>query len=451
MRYSRIAVTSLSSIAAKHCLEWSPFSPLERWLRGIAEELAGARRVRDLAAVINRSKPNLARALESRFAPLEAKALTVKILNILLARRHFDNRDSRLLSQPIGLIVDPSNTCQLACPGCVHSDSAAPLFVWPNATLAESTFAGLLKQYGTAAVGVYFCDYGEPLLNLRTPALIRMAKRRLITAGLSTSLSVRRFDAEAYVESGLDFMILSIDGATQSVYQRFRRNGDLSRVLGNVERLVAAKRQLGSATPVLSWNFLAFEHNRHEIGKAERMARELGVDRFRVVRPFDIGWDDLSIRAANVRPRVKRLTWTFADNWNPFPRELAADDIESAFDARFEAEDGTPLTSPGHTCHWLYKNLIMDAAGRIMPCCGAPGHDGGLVFARAGEVDPFNSPLYREARRYFTGAPAPDVHCSRCVWDHTTVNIGGREIRAYFRGAGRASFNRGLLRLLSDW
>ena len=57
---------------------------------------------------------------------------------------------------------------------------------------------------------------GEPLLNSSTPRFIRRAKRYLLRTGLSTSLSVRRFDAHAYVEASPDFMILSIDGATSA-------------------------------------------------------------------------------------------------------------------------------------------------------------------------------------------------------------------------------------------
>ena len=111
-------------------------------------------------------------------------------------------------------------------------------------------------------------------------------------------MSVRKFDAEAYVESGLDYMVMSIDGATQPAYEKFRRNGDLELVFENIRKLVSAKRRLGKRTPVLSWNFLAFEHNAHEIPLATQMARKLGVDRFRVVNPFDVRWDD-----PNVRPR----------------------------------------------------------------------------------------------------------------------------------------------------
>jgi MoaA/NifB/PqqE/SkfB family radical SAM enzyme len=265
--------------------------------------------------------------------------------------------------------------CQLACPGCVHStrNEALKVFDWPKGTLSEARLSALLKLYGPYAIGAYFCDYGEPLLNLQTPKLIRLAKTYLMGTALSTSLSVRRFDADAYVESGLDFMVISIDGATQPVYERFRRKGDLELVFSNIRELVDAKRRLRKRTPVLSWNFLAFEHNAHEISLAARMARKLGVNQFRIVNPFDVRWDDPEIRPAPVEGAVRRLDSlsiaSEADNWNPFPETVDGGAITRAFEDLWNeqaASDSPP--SFGHTCHWLYKNIVMDATGRILPC-----------------------------------------------------------------------------------
>jgi len=267
-----------------------------------------------------------------------AQAVTLKVLNLCLTRYHLQARDAAVLSRPFGLIIDPSDMCQLACPGCVHSarSETLKLLDWRNGTLSEDRFSALLKLCGPYAVGAYFCNYGEPLLNLNTPKLIRTAKSYLVGTALSTSLSVRRFDADAYVESGLDLMILSIDGATQPVYERVRRNGDLDLVLSNVRKLVDVKRRLGKRTPLLSWNFLAFEHNAHEIPLAARMARRLGVNLFRVVNPFDVRWDDPQIRPAAVRAGVRRLDWlsmaNHPKNWNPFPESLESGAIAQAFE-----------------------------------------------------------------------------------------------------------------------
>ena len=192
--------------------------------RKIDAELARCQRADAAAGVLERSKAELHARLSARFEPTVAQAVTLKILNLFLARFHFKARSSSVLSRPFGLVIDPSNMCQLACPGCVHSDrseESQALRLAQGHTIARLFLRAMLKLYGPYAIGVYFCNYGEPLLNLATPKLIRLAKTYLIGTALSTSLSVRKFDAEAYVESGLDFMVLSIDGATQPVYEKY--------------------------------------------------------------------------------------------------------------------------------------------------------------------------------------------------------------------------------------
>lgn len=335
-------------------------------------------------------------------------------------------------------------------------------FDWPNAALSIPLFFSLLRKYGPYAIGVYFCNYGEPLLNRRTPDLIRAAKRYLLSTALSSTLSVERFDAEAYVASGLDLMNLSIDSASQPVYACFRQGGRLDLVLENISALVQARKRAGKRTPALSWNFLAFEHNAHEIPQAERMARRLGVDFFRVVAPFDVSWDDPSIAPARVRPRFRRLNWTgiscAPENWNPFASELEEEPIRAAFHHLFDppSETGGSTAPPGRSCRWLYTNIVLDAAGRILPCCGAPKAYGALVFGSLKDPDSssFNTGKFRQARAYFregSHLPVADLPCSTCVWNQDQTTVGAREIRSYFRAAGPWFFPRGTVNLLADW
>lgn len=417
----------------------------------------------EAAVILEKAKADFYRQLSGRFEPVEAMALTIKVLNLLRARRHLHSGNTVLQSRPLGIIVDPSNTCRLACPGCVHSarSESLKLFDWPDGTLPENLFSSLLKSYGPQALGVYFCNYGEPLLNLSTPKMIRAAKQYLMWTGLSTSLSVQRFDPDAYIKSGLDFMVLAIDGATQSIYERYRRNGNLETVLENARRLVEAKRRLQSKTPVISWNYLAFEHNAHEIRAAMRKARALGLDQFRVSRPFDVSWDDARLHPyAGAKERVYRLHWLsmahLPGNWNPFPNDLDQERIREVFaEPVGPASMGEGPLDAAPTCHWLYKNLVVDATGRVLPCCGAPRPDADLVFAQFdGNGDPFNSEKYRQARIFFSQKRLftdKSLYCARCEWDHISVNIGGPEIRRYFRAADAAFFDRRSLRFLSEW
>ncbi|HEV1287347.1 MAG TPA: radical SAM protein, partial [Bryobacteraceae bacterium] len=184
----------------------------------------------DVLTAVDAAKGPLADQLEGLLkSRVGAKALALKALNLLVAKYHFQARSETLFSRPFGLLVDPANGCNLACPGCVHSEhsKSLKLFDWDKGMLSEERFQALLRQYGTYAVQIMFCNYGEPTANLKTPRFIELAKSYLIQTAISTNLTVGRFDAEAYVASGLDFMYLSIDGATQPVYEQFRKNGNI--------------------------------------------------------------------------------------------------------------------------------------------------------------------------------------------------------------------------------
>ena len=84
--------------------------------------------------------------------------------------------------------------------------------------------------------------------------------------------------AEQLISSGLDILILSIDGASQESYEKYRIGGNFRNVIDHISLLVKKKRERGSTTPYICWQFLVMKHNEHEVETAKKMAEELGVD-----------------------------------------------------------------------------------------------------------------------------------------------------------------------------
>jgi MoaA/NifB/PqqE/SkfB family radical SAM enzyme len=400
-----------------------------------------------------------------------AKVLTLKVLNLCLAKHQFLARHTVSIARPFGILIDPCNGCNLACPGCVHSRSAKKLgvFDWKPGMLSAERATAFLARFGPYAIQTLFCNYGEPLLNPNTPKFIRLAKSYLSQTMLSTNLAMERFDADAYVKSGLDYMILSIDGATQPVYERYRQRGNIEIVYRNVQKLVEAKLRLGKPTPVLCWQYLAFEHNIHEISEAVDRARCLGLDEFKIASAFDVGWDDPGVQPAKIEPVTLQFNvdagQRMIDNWDAFPDSHDAETIEREFESGWlEKLVGQPQEergSAGHTCHWLYKSMTMDAGGKILPCCAAPGSGRDLVFSSfdTGAVkDPFNSDKYRLARLYFADKEAylrterrQEPYCVNCTWNQTRTDIGSAQVENYLKAAGSALFSAKSIRMLSSW
>ena len=426
----------------------------------------------ELLQALDAAKRPVAECLLEHFGSSRvAQAVTLKVLNLLLAKYHFEARSTRVYSRPFGLILDPSNGCNLACPGCVHSQRAKglELFRWTKGMLPRERLSRFLNGYGPYAIHVNFCNYGEPLLNAETPDFIRQAKSFLMQTMLSTNMSVGRFDADAYVASGLDYMLVSVDGATQPVYERYRKNGQLEVIFRNIERLVEAKQRAGSLTPVIAWRFITFEHNVAEIPRAIELARNLGCDQFLTLDPYDVSWDDPGVRAAAYPPvnLVFRpeATQGILGNWNRFPDALDAQAIEREFEtpwaARAAAGSAETASPDAAVCHWLYRSITMDAGGRLLPCCAAPRPDIDLEFGSfEAEPDPYNAEKFRLARLSFRDmaaferertAAGVNPHCSNCEWNKETPNTGGTQIRQFLNGFGAELFVRESLEILAGW
>ena len=354
-----------------------------------------------------------------------AQLLALKTLNLLLARRDFFHRAQRAIASPFGLVVEPSNGCNLACPGCVHSENARQrnVFDWSPGMVKADLMRDFLDQYGPYATHIFLYDYGEPLLNPRTPQYVGWAKDSLALTTISSNLSIKKLDAEAIVESGLDYLTVSVDGATQDVYQVYRRGGDLGLVLKNMAAIADAKRRLHRNTPVIQWQFLVFEHNEHQIEPAIEMAKRHGANQILIASPFDVAWDDPTIRVGT-RKSHEVVVFDFKDSYLEENRQRFVDSVDKERVRRFFEDawsnDGVAISSEESqskgadiTCHWLYKNVAMDATGRVMPCCGPPGKDYDLVLgtfkANSGSQDIFNTPKYRAAR---LGCKIEDEHGS---------------------------------------
>lgn len=310
------------------------------------------------------------------------KLVALKAANAFAADYHFRNRHSTLVSRPVLLQVDPTNACQMHCPSCLHSANSAwaSRFDWPSATLGVGEFDKFCNEFGPFATGIALFRDGEPLLHRRFSEFVTLAKSHLLYTLTSTSLSMR-IDADSLVASGLDRLVAAIDGASVATYGRYRRGGDFGLVLENLRAIVRARKAQSSLKPWLVWQFLAFEHNVHEVEVAERLARQIGIDQLVVSKPHSVEHDDPSIKVAESAPFGNTL-FSEPRNWCAATERASVARNAERIDAAFHESWSDRYAAIGNwkgesrpassTCGWLYYSLTMDAARRITPCCLPP-------------------------------------------------------------------------------
>lgn len=195
-------------------------------------------------------------------------------VNYHVARR---TKNPKHWGLPLSLTFEPTTACNLGCPEC---PSGLRQFTRPTGNLKLSTFESALDELSPYLWYVLFYFQGEPFIHPDFLKLVRAASdKNLYTATSTNAHFINDTMADDIVKSGLDRLIISIDGTSQETYEKYRVNGDLEKVLSGTKRLVAAKKRLQSHTPMLIFQFLVVRHNEHQIEEVKSLGKELGVDK----------------------------------------------------------------------------------------------------------------------------------------------------------------------------
>jgi radical SAM protein with 4Fe4S-binding SPASM domain len=121
---------------------------------------------------------------------------------------------------------------------------------------------------------------GEPFLNRNIFEMIRLASKKKIYTCLSTNGHfLDKPTATQTVLSGLNRIMISVDGTTNDVYRQYRQGGNLETVLEGIKNLVEAKHALKSKTPYIIMQFIVFKHNQHQINEFRTLGKSIGADK----------------------------------------------------------------------------------------------------------------------------------------------------------------------------
>ncbi len=324
-----------------------------------------------------------------------------KLLNVLLVEAQLRLGRRKVWGSAFEWEIDTTNICQLKCPLChtglgtVHRDKGIMHF---------DTYTKTIDQIKDYCVWLSLYSWGEPFLNRRIHEFVAYAHKNKVATIMSTNLNkpLTSEMAEDIIKSGLDVMIVSLDGVTQEVYEKYRVGGHLDRVLDNVKLLVQKKKELGYSTPHMEWQFIVMRHNEHQIVEARQLATEMGVNSviFKNV-DFPHGMDD----------RQEAQRWLPRDH----PEYLREDPFYK------------PYQEDGRRCWRLWRSAVVNWDGGLAPCCYLTDKAedfGEVTVSPIKEI--WNNENYTTARGLFQDGfkPEKQVGCTNC-----SVYLGSRAAR----------------------
>jgi MoaA/NifB/PqqE/SkfB family radical SAM enzyme/quercetin dioxygenase-like cupin family protein len=311
---------------------------------------------------------------------------------------------------PRHIRLDVSTACQLKCPACptASGETGERLGV---GFLRVADFRTLVDANPSVSA-IELSNWGEIFLNKELPEMLRYAYEHNVAMYASNGVNLNTASEEvleAVVKYKMRHLQCSIDGATQETYARYRVRGNLENVLANIRRINEWKVRYRSEHPKLTWQFVAFGHNEHEIEQARQLANGLGMDFYLKLSWADLYTEDFSpVRDHDL---VRRVSGLGVASREEYRQVYGRDNIERKCCVEM----------------WTHPQVNID--GRVLGCSINYWADFGNAFTE-GLEEAINSESLTYARNMLMGkVPAREgIACTTCRVYHR-IQAGGAWIR----------------------
>ena len=351
-----------------------------------------------------KSIPQYTRAAR-HFRSLLQHGTMKKWINVMRAEYERFARKIELNSRPYLLIIDPCNYCNLRCPLCPTGLNELGRL---QGMMSFECFRRYFDQHIPYVFEVYLHNWGESLMNKDVYKMIEYAQSHNVGTNLSSNLVLLKSDdIDQLLDSGLEYLVVSLDGVDQESYAQYRIRGNYERVVKNLRELIQRRNARGQKTPIIEWQYIIMRHNEDRVQEAEVLAKEIGVDLLRFI-PVGLPYDA------------------------PNRKELAAQWFPTGMKGRKEGDNQQQFGQSGRPgpCFYLYRSMVINPDGGISPCCVVYRED--RDFAQAQDNDGevagiWNNARYQSARSLFSSAKLSDrprTVCDTCnifTWHKSKV------------------------------
>jgi radical SAM protein with 4Fe4S-binding SPASM domain len=194
-------------------------------------------------------------------------------------------------------------------------------------------------------------------------------------------------NSEKIVRTGLNKLIISLDGMDQETYSTYRVNGSVNRVIDGLKNVTRAKKRYNSSLKI-EIQFLVNRFNEHQIPKVRQLAKKVHAS--------------LSLKSMQIIDKEDIASWL------PSERRFR----------RYKIKEGNYVlkNSLPDRCARLWFNPVITWDGKVVPCCFDKNAEyimGDLNQDSFGEI--WNGPKYRIFRKSILSGRHMIEMCRNCT------------------------------------
>lgn len=309
---------------------------------------------------------------------------------------------------PIKLDIENVSRCNYRCTMCVVPS-------WHKGKRADDLPFDAFKRLIDEQIGlleIKLQGIGEPLLQGDDFfEMIRYARARHIWVRTTTNASLLhlRKNYRKLIDSGVNEVQISIDGATGEVFEKIRVGSVFERVIDNCYKINAYCKSLGIERTKM-WTVVQ-RQNLHQLDALVDLAADLGF----ATQVFSLELSDWGMQ----RMQEQNAAATVESMLHP---EMLTKLVERG-ERRglrvwfWNVTEKYRLDNPETLCGWPFERAYVSSDGRVVPCCyiGNPDVyqiDGALAPDRS-FTDVWHGPAYAAFRQCHLDGKLPAI-CEGC-------------------------------------
>ncbi len=284
-------------------------------------------------------------------------------------------REAWASAQPHCVFIEVTNHCNLLCETCPRTFVT---YEEPK-TLGWENFLKIVDQFPDMERAVLH-GIGEPLINKDLPRMIAHLKARGVHVLFNTNGTLLTADwSRQLIESGLDELRCSIDGADPKTCALIRGAPLLHKIINNLTQFVRIQREMAAATPRASIWMTGMKENIAELPDLLRLAARIGVPEVYVQRMV------YTADAAQTPPGMMDSGHSLFDDYNDEVERIisVAESLAVELGLVFKASGATsprqsleasrtPDPHPWKACLRPWTTAYITANGNALPCCISP-------------------------------------------------------------------------------
>jgi radical SAM protein with 4Fe4S-binding SPASM domain len=248
---------------------------------------------------------------------------------------------------PSYLMIEPANACNLRCPACPTGSGKMNR---PARLMSLSEFKGIIDQVKGNVSEIYLWNYGEPFLNPDLLSMIAYATQVGIKVIISTNGAFFKSEEFCFklVQSGLDHMVICIDGNDQETISKYRVGLDFNKVIEGFRFIKAVKKRLNTNTPKVEFQLILMKTNEHLRNSIKQLAIDLGADIY-------------CEKALNLYSKDSDF-YKLAEGL--LPNDLSLSCYYRKEDGTLELKGSIP-----NKCSFIQFMAVINSDGTVVPCC----------------------------------------------------------------------------------